>query len=481
MIHNPKDQEMFPVLEVEQIRELCAHGEEVSLADGEALFREGDLGYAFYLVLEGRIKITKRSAAGEMLLTYQEKGQFTGEIAMLTNTPARATAVAEGPLRVVRFDMPEFRMMIAECPDLAATVLRAFAARAREVDATMIQQEKLASMGKMAAGLAHELNNPAAAMVRTMESLRGAISRVSALGMTYDCRFDSSQRPILEQLQNRVRERASDPDTLSPLDRSDREEDLADWLERNGLDDGWGMAPGLVNAGVTRECVTTLSGKLKPDSLSAALTWIEADLTTNQLAKEIESAARRIFDLVSAMKQYTYMDQAQFQEIDVHDGLESTLKIFAHRTRKGIEVKREYDRSIPRIQAYAGELNQLWTNLIDNAVDAMDGSGVLTITTQRERNGVKVTIGDTGSGVPPQIRDRIFEAFVTSKPAGKGTGLGLEIAHRIAVNRHHGKISVESKPGDTRFIVTIPFEQRKNNEMYPSEPNSQRQPALQGV
>ncbi|HKD08636.1 MAG TPA: ATP-binding protein [Bryobacteraceae bacterium] len=472
---------MFPRLPVEKIRELCAHGQEVSFKDGETLFREGELDYAFYVVLEGRVKVTKRASTEEMLLTYHEAGQFTGDIAMLTGTPARATVVAEGAARAMRFDMAEFRMMLAECPDLASTVLRAFAARAREVDATMIQQEKLASMGKMAAGLAHELNNPAAAMVRTMESLRGAISRVSALGMTYDCRFDSSERPILEHLQNHVRERASDPDTLSPLDRSDRQEALADWLERNGLDDGWEMAPGLVNAGLTRECVTSLSGKLKPDALSAALTWIEADLTTNQLAKEIESAARRIFDLVSAMKQYTYMDQAQFQEIDVHEGLDSTLKIFAHRTRKGIEVRREYDRSIPRVQAYAGELNQLWTNLIDNAVDAMNGSGVLTIKTQRDREGIKVTIGDSGPGIPPEIRDRIFEPFVTSKPAGKGTGLGLEIAHRIAVNRHHGKITVESRPGDTRFIVTIPFEQRKNNEMYPSEPGARREAALQGV
>jgi signal transduction histidine kinase len=481
MIHNPKDQQMFPSLHIEKIRELCAHGQEVSLKDGEALFREGELEYPFYVVLEGRIKVTKRASGEDMLLTYHEAGQFTGEIAMLTGTPARATAVTEGPARVVRFDMPEFRMMLAECPDLAATVLRAFAARAREVDATMIQQDKLASMGKMAAGLAHELNNPAAAMVRTIESLRGAISRVSELGMKYDCRFESSERPILEQLQNHVRERASDPDTLSPLDRSDREEALADWLEGNGLEDGWEMAPGLVNAGLTRECVSSLSGKLKPAALSAALTWIEADLTTNQLAKEIESASTRISDLVSAMKQYTYMDQAQFQEIDVHDGLDSTLKIFAHRTRKGIEVRREYDRSIPRIQAYAGELNQLWTNLIDNAVDAMNGEGVLTITTQRETDRVRVTVADTGPGIPPEIRGRIFEPFVTSKPAGKGTGLGLEIAQRIAVNRHHGNISVESKPGDTRFTVTIPFEQRKNNEMYSSEPDSRREAALQGV
>src|SRR5215472_16908031 len=209
MVHNPKDQEMFPRLPVEKIRELCAHGQEVSFKDGETLFREGELNYAFYVVLEGRVKVTKRASTEEMLLTYHEAGQFTGDIAMLTGTPARATVVAEGAARAMRFDMAEFRMMLAECPDLASTVLRAFAARAREVDATMIQQEKLASMGKMAAGLAHELNNPAAAMVRTMESLRGAISGRPSLVMKYDCPYHSKKRPILEQLQSHVRERAS--------------------------------------------------------------------------------------------------------------------------------------------------------------------------------------------------------------------------------------------------------------------------------
>ncbi|HZL55804.1 MAG TPA: ATP-binding protein [Bryobacteraceae bacterium] len=477
MLHDPKHEAMFPFLPVEKIRAMCQHGEEAEFKDGEELFHEGQVEYPFYLVTDGRIRVTKRSNSGEMLLVIHEAGQFTGEISMLTGAPALATGKADGPTRAARFNLTEFRLMLAECPDLAAVVLRAFAARAREVDATLVQQEKLASLGKMAAGLAHELNNPSAAMVRTVQSLRSAISRVSQLGMRYDCRFNAGQRPVLEELQKYARENASDPETLSALDRSDREEAMAEWLGENGIGEAWDMAPGLVNAGLTRECLTSLSGKLTPDTLGAALTWIEADLTTNQLAKELESASCRISDLVLAMKQYTYMDQAQFQEIDIHDGLDSTLKIFSHRTKNGVEVRRDYDRSIPKIQAYPGELNQLWTNLIDNAIDAMDGSGILTVATSRHDRDVIVTIGDTGSGIPADIRDRIFEPFVTSKPAGKGTGLGLEIAQRIVVNRHQGHIGVESKPGDTRFTVTLPIEQRKENEMYPSQPDSEREAA----
>ncbi|HVW86774.1 MAG TPA: HAMP domain-containing sensor histidine kinase, partial [Bryobacteraceae bacterium] len=194
-----------------------------------------------------------------------------------------------------------------------------------------------------------------------------------------------------------------------------------------------------------------------------------------------ESASCRISDLVQAMKQYTYMDQAQFQEIDVHTGLDSTLKIFGHQTKKGIEVRRDYDHSLPKILAYAGELNQVWTNLISNAIDAMDGSGVLTISTRRDGPEAVITVADTGPGIPAEIRDRIFEPFFTSKPAGQGTGLGLEIARRIVVNRHQGQITVESRPGDTRFEIRIPIEQRQDHELYPSEPDQRRETALQGV
>jgi signal transduction histidine kinase len=282
-------------------------------------------------------------------------------------------------------------------------------------------------------------------------------------------------------MQQYAREHASDPDALSPLERSDREEAMAAWLEENGMNNPWEMAPGLVNAGLTRECLTSLSGKLPPESLFAALTWLEADLTTSQLAQELESAACRISDLVLAMKQYSYMDQAKFQEIDIHVGLESTLKIFGHRMRNGIEVRRDYDRSLPKISAWAGELNQVWTNLIGNAIDAMEGRGVLTVGTRRDGENALVTIGDSGPGIAPEIRRHLFEPFITNKPAGQGTGLGLETVRRIVVNRHHGRIAVESKPGDTRFEVTLPIEQRSEHEVHASRPDQEREAALQGV
>jgi signal transduction histidine kinase len=472
---------MFPTLPIEKIREMCLEGEEITLSDGQEILRQGDKDYPFFVVLEGRIRVTKHTNNEEMLLVVHGPGQFTGEISMLTGAPVIATARADGPTRVVRFTNAEFRSMLVECPQLAEPVLRAFAARAREVDASIVQQEKLAALGKMAAGLAHELNNPASAMVRTVQSLRSAVSRVSKLGMQYDCRFDAAQRPILDQMQQYAREHASDPDAISPLERSDREEAMAVWLGQNGMHHAWDMAPGLVNAGLTRECLTSLSGKLTPEALFAALTWLEADLTTNQLAAELESAASRISDLVLAMKQYTYMDQAKFQEIDIHDGLESTLKIFGHRIKRGVEVRRDYDRSLPKISAWAGELNQVWTNLIGNAIDAMEEHGVLTVSTRRDGENVVVAIGDSGSGIAPEIREHLFEPFVTNKPAGQGTGLGLETARRIVANRHHGRIDVESKPGDTRFEVRLPIQQRKNYEVHASRPDQEREAAFQGV
>ncbi|MES1261554.1 MAG: ATP-binding protein, partial [Acidobacteriota bacterium] len=463
MLHDPNQASMFPRLPADKIREMCAEGDEVTLENGQRIYSEGEANYPFCVVLDVRLRITKHIGKEDVLLVVHEKGQFTGEISMLMGAPAAVTATADGPARVVLFATAQFRRMLAECPDLAVPVLKAFVARTREVGVTMIQQEKMATLGKIAASLAHELNNPVAAMVRTVKALRSAVSRVSMLGMQYDCRIDPSQRAVLDHMQQYVREHAADPEALSPLDRSDLEEAMTEWLDQNGIQNGWEMAPGLVNAGMTRQCLTGLSGKLTPEALSTALTWLEADLTTNQLATELESAASRISDLVLAMKQYSYMDQAQFQEVDLHIGLDSTLKIFAHRTKGGIEVRRDYDRSIPKIPAFAGELNQVWTNLISNALDAMtdgekQGKGVLTVRTRRDGDDVVVTIGDTGAGIPPEIRDRLFEPFVTSKPAGQGTGLGLETARRIVVNRHQGRISVESKPGDTQFEVRLPLQ-----------------------
>jgi signal transduction histidine kinase len=483
MLHNPAEETMFPALPVERILKSCSEGDKVALSPGETIFTEGTENYPFCIVLSGRIRMTRRIAGVETLLVIHEPGQFIGEISILTGGPALATGRAEGPAEILRFSNDQFRHLIAECPELATPVLRAFAARSREVDAVTVQQDKLALLGKMAAGLAHELNNPAAALVRSAAGLREALARVADLGLRYDSRLSDEQRPIVKNMQEYLRKRASDGTTLSPLERSDREESLSTWLEDNGIEDGWEMASALVSAGLTRQCLEGLDGELKPAALSAALTWIEADLSTTELAREIESSAARISDLVQAMKQYTYMDQAQFQVIDIHVGLDATLRIFAHRMKKGagVEVRRNYDRSLDKICAYPGELNQAWTNLISNALDAMNDSGVLTVTTRRDGDRAVVTIGDNGPGIPPEARANLFRPFFTTKAAGKGTGLGLEIVHRIIVNRHHGSIEVESRPGDTRFTVRLPFVQPKDHEMYPHESDSEREAALERV
>lgn len=483
MLHNPASQMLFPVLPVDRIREVCAHGDPVEFAPGETIFTEGTPNYPFCIVLEGRVRVTRRIFGQETLLVVHGPGQFTGEISILSGGRSIATARAEGHVKILRFSNEQLRKLIAECPELASPVLCAFAARAHEVDAVTVQQDKMAALGKMAAGLAHELNNPAAALVRSAAALRESLVRVSNLGLQYDSRLTDAQRPVVQQMQEYLRKRASDGNILSPIERSDREEALADWLTAAGVADGWDMASALVSAGLTRECLDGLDGQLEPAALSAALTWIEADLSTTELAGEIESAASRISDLVVAMKQYTYMDQAQFQAVDIHIGLDATLRLFAHRMKKGagVEVRRNYDRSLDKVCAYVGELNQAWTNLISNALDAMHDSGVITVTTRREGDRAAVVVEDNGPGITPEARESLFQPFFTTKPVGQGTGLGLEIVHRIIVNRHHGTIDVESRPGDTQFIVKLPFVQPKDHEMYPHQSDSEREAALERV
>jgi signal transduction histidine kinase len=319
------------------------------------------------------------------------------------------------------------------------------------------QRERLLALGSLSAGLTHELNNPAAATVRAAAMLRERTGDMRRkLGTITGGPDNKVTLETLIKLQEEAAGRVPKTQALSPLEASDREDAITGWLDSHGLGDGWQLAPTFVAAGLDVSWLEHVAAAVDAGPLEAVLRWLYDTVESELLMNEIESSATRISALVGAVKQYSQLDRAPDQVVDVHELLDSTLGMLAGKIPPGIDVVRDYDRSLPAIHVYAAELNQAWTSLIDNAVSAMGETGVLTVRTGLDRDHVFVEICDTGPGVPPQIRERIFEPFFTTKPVGQGTGLGLNIAWRIVASKHHGNIQVESVPGDTRFRVWLP-------------------------
>lgn len=450
---------LFAACGEDRLDALIAQGAELALDAGETLYAEGETDVRFFVLLDGELQITKKVGGQESVLGSRQPGGFTGEVPLLLDTPYIATARAIRPSRVFCIGPEAFHGTLLTCSETAGEILRTMGRRVQDTEALMRQNEKLAALGKLSAGLAHELNNPAAAAGRAVQHLQETLARQAALGLALTGRgLSGGQLDALAGIHGELLARTGPAPVPDALARSDREDEMALWMDERGVDDAWSLAPTFAGAGRDVPWLETVSNAVGEEALPDALPWLETALTAAELLTEVRQSTGRISELVRAIKEYSYMDRAPVQEADIHDGLDSTLMMLGHKLKKGVHVRREYDRSLPKIPMHGSELNQVWTNLIDNAVDAMGGRGELTIRTAREGACLLVEIADDGPGIPAEAQGRIWEPFFTTKGVGKGTGLGLDMSYRIVTNRHHGTIRVESEPGNTRFQVRLPVE-----------------------
>ena len=428
----------------------------VVLQPAEVFSREGAPATYLYAILEGELRARRESDGGERMYVAHA-GDVTGLLpfSRLKIIPSTSRAVVF--TRVAALHKEHFPEMLQRMPVLVKRLVAVMSDRIRESAKADQQREKLAALGKLSAGLAHELNNPAAAAMRAASTLCDAVNYFRDANWRLDEQdLSREQRRMLADFERATGKRAGKPEPIDSLERSDREEALAQWLESRGVVNAWDCALALVGAGLDSAALTPLAEALPPEAFRAAAMRIAASSALLRLVAEIENSATRVSELVRAIKEYSYMDQGPEQEIDIHQGLENTLLMLKHQLKHGVNVVRDYDRALPKIHARGSELNQVWTNLIDNAIDAMNGNGELRIRTSRELDYLLVEIRDNGAGIPPEIQSRIFEPFFTTKGIGEGTGLGLEMVYRI-IRNHHGEITVASKPGDTRFEVRLPL------------------------
>jgi signal transduction histidine kinase len=440
------DAKLFPKLSAYQIQ--CAKdvGEEMALTDGEVIFREGKGAADFFVILEGTIKVTRGGDMGQdTVLAMHGPGDFTGTTDLLTGEAATATGFALGAARVVRVRAQQFRDLLMMCPEMRALLLPALTERRTAEYAIEVQQQKLVALGKLSAGLAHELNNPASAAGRSAQNLTRLLSDVEGL-----CCH------LLQCVMSQTGAGQNAPE-LDPLTRSDREQDLGEWLAEHAVPEPWDAAASLVAAGVTREKLEPVAQRVAPTHLAKVLTWLAKDVEMRLLCRELEQSTERITTLVGAMKSYSYMDRAPAKSpTDLRQGIDTTLTILKHKLKKkNVAVQRDY-ADLPPVPAFGGELNQVWTNLIDNAIDAVPKGGHIVIRSAREGDQAMVEIADDGPGIAPEIRSKIFEPFFTTKEVGEGTGLGLDTTFRI-VRGHRGDIRFDSEPGQTRFRVYLPL------------------------
>jgi signal transduction histidine kinase len=455
---------LFERLSDEQLAWLVEHGQVETRAAGTPVLTEGEPASCFFVLLDGTVALSRNIGGERVEMNRTDfRGSYFGatQAYLEANVPSKTTyqATAESITDTRMFQLPadEFGAAIREWFPMAMHLLEGLFFGMQNTQRAVGQRERLLALGSLSAGLTHELNNPAGAAVRATAALRERVAGMRhKLAMLASGAIDAATLPGLVKLQENAVERVAKAPKLGPLETNDREDEVADWLEGHNIRGGWDLAPILVAGGLDVEWLEEAIGLCPQQAMEPAIRWIGYTVETETLMNEIEDATTRVSTLVGAAKQYSQMDRAPFQVVDVHELLDSTLVMLGSKIAE-VRVVKDYDRSLPRLPAYAAELNQVWTNLIDNAIGAMGGAGTLTIRTFREEENAVVEIGDTGTGIPAEVKDRIFEPFFTTKAVGEGTGLGLDISWRIVVNKHHGDIRVESVPGDTRFKVWLPL------------------------
>src|SRR5499427_5811514 len=444
----------FADLPEDQIAWFLSQSQEVNLKAGDVYARQGDPPEAMFVLLEGEFQ-WRGEFGGETIVIAGNVGDVTGALPFSRMKQFTVTGRAVSDGRILRFPSSLFPELIQKMPELAKRLVGVMADRIREVTRLEQQRDRLAGLGKLSAGLAHELNNPASAAKRAASQLRSTLHRVKEASHELGRReLTSTQKSEIERLEASFTKRDEPPpDTLT---MSDLEDQIDSLLRSHGQHDLWQLAAELAQRGIQPSALESLFENLDAGSARAALVRIAASLEIASLLNEIESSTSRISDLVRAIKEYTYMDQSSVQNVDVVKGLETTLTILNHKLKRGVAVQRDYQPVPLLVDSFGSELNQVWTNLIDNAIDAMNGKGELRVRTYRDDGCVVVEIGDNGPGISPEIRAHIFEPFFTTKGVGEGTGLGLDTVQRI-VRKHRGNIQVNSKPGDTRFQVWLPL------------------------
>jgi len=432
----------------------------VSLRAGEELVRQGEPGDAAYVILKGNFEVQKQSGSSIVRIDTRRPGEMVGEIALISRAPRSASIIAKTDGEALRIPQQAFEKLLLSSAGAARQVLHWVVERLQQSEALLHQQEKMAALGTLSAGLAHELNNPASAALRSAARLQEVQTNWFDIAHKLEALAHADkQAGLLDDFVREASQHLRSSAEVDALEKIDRTERLQSWLESNGMEPAWELAPAMVRYGWTSDSLEILKRRWKDHRplLNPAVQWVGAACLVMELSSDVLLAVERISQIVQAMKSYTYLDQAPLLEVDLHEGLESTLTILGYKLKQGISIKREYSPNLPRIKAYASELNQVWTNIIDNAIDAMQGKGMLTLKTSSREAAVEVEITDNGPGIPQEIQPRIFEPFFTTKPPGQGTGLGLHISHDIITNRHRGQLLVESKPGETRFRVILPL------------------------